>query len=194
MKRILPLLLIGLFVNASFAQESGSRISVIGVHIGPAIAASLNVNRDNWKSETEKNAVTQITYDYMIKKNFSIGAVVAYQSVDLSIIDTLTSLKLEEGKVNRIYVGARGLWHYGNSKKWDLYSGVKFGMILFSPTGIKNNHGRESIIAEEHTRSSPRIGAIPFGFRYHISENIALGAQTSVGVPTMATINFNYAF
>ena len=194
MKGIVSLLIFGLLTLSSHAQEEKENLSVVGVHIGPALAGSLSISKDNWTPEVNKTAVTQLTYDYLVKKSFSIGATVAYQSIDLSLIDTLTNLKLEEGKIDRIYIGARGLWHYGKSKNWDLYSGIKFGMILFSPSGIKNNHTGESIIAREHTRSGPRIGIIPIGCRYRISENIAIGAQMSVGVPTIATINFNYAF
>jgi|GEM_PF-1339394 len=190
----------GLFVFSacisffSCAQDKNVNTSVIGLHTGSALAGSLYLSQDNWSPEVDKTSVTQITFDHMLRKGFSIGATAAYQSAELKLVDTLTEIGIEDGRVNRIYVGVRTLWHYGKNERWDLYSGVKFGMILFVPTNISKSHQGESIIEENHTRSSPRVGVIPIGFRYYLTDEIALGAQMSVGVPTLATFNFNYAF
>jgi hypothetical protein len=193
-KRIVTFILLSALHFSASAQEAEPLRSIVGIHVGPAFVGSLYLADDNWEPEVQQKLVTQLTFDYMLRKGFSVGATVAYQSINLSLIDTLNSTAIEEGKIDRIYVGGRTLWHYGNNEKWDLYSGIKLGLEIFSPSGIKKNHNEKSIISSKHTRSAPGIGIIPIGCRYHLSENLTIGAQFSVWVPTQATFNFNYAF
>jgi hypothetical protein len=194
MKQVILSILLVACSSQLFAQEAHEHHSVVGFHIGSAIAGSVYLAEDNWKPIVNKKPVTQLTYDHMLRKGFSIGATFAYQSIDLTLVDTFQNSILEEGKLNRIYIGGRALWHYGKKKRWDLYSGVKFGLILFSSSQIINKQQEPAIIEDKHNRSSPRIGVIPIGCRYHLTETIAIGAQWSVGVPTIATFNINYAF
>lgn len=194
MKRQITVLI--LLASAFFgkAQEMKQNKSVLGLHFGNSLVASVYFSEDNWTPEVQKSVVTQVTYDYLVSKGFSVGATVAQQNIQLSLVDTLSNQSIEKGSVSRIYVGGRALWHYGKNPRWDIYSGVKFGIKIFAPYDVVKSHPRSSIIEDKHTRSAPSLGVIPIGCRYLISDNFSIGAQLSVGAPTMSTINFNYAF
>ena len=194
MNRIVPILIFLCIAAPSVAQEKEQGHSVLGLHVGPAFVGSVYLGKDDWSPDVDKSPVIQLAYDYVLRKGFSLGATIAYQFIDVSLVDTLSELTIEEGQIDRMYLGGRALWHYGKNPKWDIYSGVKFGIIVFSPSAIKKNHNESSIIAENHTRSSPRIGLIPIGCRYHLSDNFLVGVQISVGAPTLSTLNINYAF
>lgn len=81
---------------------------------------------------TKSSPVFNVTYDYGVKKWFSIGAALSYQrySGDMGYNfndEGVDRMGMLDFSYNRINFAVRPLFHYGNSNKLDMYSGFRLG-------------------------------------------------------------------
>ena len=142
-----------------------------------------------------------LTYDYGIKKWFSIGLGGAYNKFDLSA-DQISVEKDNgttytgpiEAKISRTNIGIRPLFHYGNGGRVDMYSGLRIGVNIWSGS-VKSNDpdlSTEDVNGRLRTGATPNFQFIPFGLRGYVSKNLALGFEFAFGAPHYAAFQLSY--
>lgn len=148
-----------------------------------------------------------LSYDYGVKKWFSIGGQASFNSMSFDAKDL--EVTKDDGtvltgdvvfKATRIPVLARMLFHYGNAGKFDMYSGISLGASIW--TGSVDGDGTivEEIEngAETSLRGVKSSGVLPtgqitlFGLRGYVTENIGIGFETAIGAPYFASLQLNY--
>jgi hypothetical protein len=198
MKR--TLLTLYCFVILLCAQAQEDKKATVGVSsmishlsLGNGIAGDVGIgSSDSSKIETQiKSGVLTLGVDFNPGGNFTVGILVGYQKINSTVNDTFNKF-LEKGDINRVYLGVRGLWHYGKSDRIDLYSGVKAGVKVFSTSEISGPEAGRSVLRKKNNRTAIAIGIIPIGARFLITENIGAHIQMSIGAPTFLSLGINY--
>lgn len=149
----------------------------------------------------------QLNYDFGLVKWFSVGAGISYQKMGVSFEDLEWDLAGEahssdfSGKLGRLNISIRPLFHYANNGKVDLYSGFRLGVTdwifnvqatdlgtdedaFFEQIGIENPgiQFADNIDATQHVPNFA-FQVIPFGMRAYITDNIGLNFETALGAP-----------
>jgi len=144
----------------------------------------------------------QVSYDYGLAKWFSLGAGVSYQRMsaaftNFSYTNNETNQTNDVGDlnvdINRIQVGLRALFHYGNANKIDMYSGLRVG-IVNSGTKIEvsNPDVRDDFESIPFLGVRPSIQLIPFALRGYVTDNIGISFETAIGAPHFFALGVNY--
>lgn len=200
MKYLVTLLLFSLLCTHSFAQQDtreANKTSGIITHfsIGNGIAGGAGLSLlDTSRLQTKvKTPVFAIGADYRIGRRFSVGLLGAYQNINVTVTDSASRF-IEEGSINRVYFGFRGLWHYGRNDRVDLYSGFKLGAVRFSTGEIVGVPVNRSILEAENNRTRYSFGIIPIGARFLITDQFGAHIQMSIGAPTFLSGGVNYMF
>ena len=196
-KFLLTLTCFILILNAKAQEDEKATVGVTSVvahlSVGNGIAggAGLNLIDTTRKQTKTKTPVITLGADFNPGGNFTVGAILGYQSITSNVTDTFNNF-LEEGQINRLYLGARGLWHYGKSDRVDLYSGVKVGVKIFSTGEITGPEAARSVLRKRNNRTALSLGIIPIGARFLIAENVGAHIQMSIGAPTFVSLGVNY--
>lgn len=167
-----------------------------------------------------------VAWDYGLKKWFSIGVAASFTSAKVEVNDleirnnkgTFDKLGNFGIKVPRTTLSTRFLFHYANSKRFDLYTGFRLGVGLWSvkTTGnISNDELSKTINEIEKEFNLPedafpekievnlksrtpfallQTQFIPFGIRGYVTENIGINGELAIGSPYFASIGLNYRF
>lgn len=163
------------------------------VSFGNALAARTLLVADTGQiSERQASPVLGLLYDYQIGKKFSLGGNLSFQTFTVSVKDSVSSQLLEQGRVNRIYAGLRGIFYLDNKDHLDIYTGFKFGYILFNTGEISGPNASNSNIEKELNNSRPSIGFIPLGLRWYLSDQLGVMFESSLGVPTFLSAGLSY--
>lgn len=183
------------------AQKSDAPL-VLAFHVGSGIAGGVQVPGDTFLNKEDLRGLTPnidrkpvfgITADKLFTTRFSFGAHLAFQEIQVSIYD-INNVLFEKGMVRRTYLGFRGMWHYAKNEKIDLYSGIKFGTVIFSTGEIEKTGNDESELSAENNRSRLAMGFIPFGARFLVWPTLGINLETSIGAPTFVSLGVNYRF
>ena len=156
-----------------------------------------------------------LAYDHGVVEWFSIGGALSYNKIGLDLKDVTYKKTEDIGDVrldvSRITIGARALFHYGNTNSIDMYSGVRLGIGIWTAKvsssalddrleEVINEAGGNSIwrtlIGNRVRGSFPMFQAqvVLFGLRGYVTENIGINGELSVGSPYFASIGVNYRF
>jgi len=195
-----------LFANA---QNDDYKI-VVGVQAGYSLTGALIKTIGNSGTEDALSAKSipamQLTFDYGISKLFSIGLAASYQTVSLDgtdwdYIDTNGDFRTETftTKFNRSQVAVRALFHYANTDKLDLYSGVRVGLLSRGFQDLKTESGEaldDEVVFSETGLSGTRFsGALtPLGVRYYFTENIGASLELNLGAPYISNVGVTARF
>lgn len=209
MKKILFVLMAFVALNVN-AQNEDYR-STASITVGPngfqLLSGLLNAASDSLGTSddfsTYATASYGVTYDYAIKNWFSVGGQVSYNGFGLSASNM--SITKEDGTVYtgsvdasgaRIVLGARALFHYANSGRLDLYSGIRLGGSIWtgSVDATEDLNVEDVISGVSGTGFRPGVSFIPFGLRGYVTDNIGLGFETHVGAPYWGCFQVNYRF
>ncbi len=185
-----------ILVAASFnvnGQNDEAQPALIHLSVGNGIALGANVTDSLLDVERTKTPVITVGLDHLITHKFSIGVMAGYQNINLQVSDTFGTLT-EKGGVNRMYVGFRGLWHYGSNDKIDLYSGFQLGYKMFRTGKIKGPNANNSVIEEDNNKSGYSLAVVPIGARFFITDQWGAHVQTSIGAPNFISVGVNYRF
>jgi len=199
--KYLVTLILGLAISTlSYGQQENreaNKTSGIVAHfsLGNGIAGGAGLSLlDTTRQQTKiKTPVVTLGADYRIGHRFSVGLITGYQSINVSVSDSINGF-LEEGNINRIYFGFRGLWHYGRNDHVDLYSGFKLGTVRFSTGQITGPQARQSVLEAQNNRTRYSLGIIPIGARFLITDQFGAHVQMSIGAPTFLSGGVNYMF
>lgn len=142
-----------------------------------------------------------LTYDYGVKKWFSIGLGGAYNKFDLSAdqisidkSDGTTYTGPIDVNASRTNIGIRPLFHYGNGGRVDMYSGLRIGANIWRGS-VKSNDPdltSEDVNGRIGSSVTPNFQLIPFGLRGYVSKNLALGFEFAFGAPHYAAFQLSY--
>jgi len=156
--------------------------------------ADITLNNDGQGNELNYTAVfngtpaATLAYDYRFGKTFSLGGAIGLQSLDMSNFRNTSTNELVNGQVdiNRIFLSARTLFHYGNNPKWDLYSGIRVGVTVWN---VNSTLERDEFTFGNGFDISggsfilPHLVPIPFGVKHYPNERLMVGAELAVGSP-----------
>lgn len=152
--------------------------------------------------EGSSNPAFQVAYDRSLTNWFSVGLGLSFQQMDLSLND-VSYFDEEENQevnigtgsldINRVNVGIRALFHYGNKGKMDLYSGIRLGLTSW---GLNVSSADANFEQEVEDFSlfgvNPAVQIIPFALRGYLTENIGLNFEFAVGAPHFFALGLNY--
>lgn len=136
-----------------------------------------------------------VNYDYSVNEWFSVGAAGSYQIFKLK--ETSSS---EFIKINRLNVGLRGLFHYGNSDKIDMYSGVRLSTTMWDLNSniTSGDPSIDNFINDLNTTRffdkaiviAPQL--VAFGIRGYFTEHFGAHIEFSIGSPYYMSGGVNF--
>jgi opacity protein-like surface antigen len=155
-----------------------------------------------------------LNYDYALKNWFSLGLNVTYNQIKIGADKVGVNINDQryEGEVGlnirRTNVGLRSLFHYVNTDRIDVYSGLRLGVNVVR-TGLiaeTDDIPREELLegllgnsfdwalGRNFSSVRPSFQVIPIGIRAYVTPNIGIGIETAIGVTYYAAANVNVRF
>ncbi len=204
MKKLLFLsLIVSLFALNVNAQSEDYK-STISAYVGYSLTGTIvKAADDALGSDVTVTGIPaiQVAYDFGITKWFSLGLAGSYQTFNFDIPEySYLDANLNEvteaadARFNRMTFGIRPLFHYANTGKLDMYSGLRVHLIN---RGVNINSTDENFTAEdlsitEGTRFG--VGIVAYGVRYYFTDNIGAGLEIMWGAPYIGALQVNYRF
>jgi hypothetical protein len=150
-----------------------------------------------------------VTYDYAVKKWFSIGGSVGYNRFQFEF-DNL-DFRGNDGEIvtgdggfraSRTSINVRPLFHYGNSGRVDMYSGFRVGFSIWNAGSIGNLQGENiddfvdviDLAGVRGTGVLPQFALTLFGLRGYFTEHLGAGFEINAGSPYLVSAGLNYRF
>ncbi|MCD6557194.1 MAG: hypothetical protein J7K64_08385 [Bacteroidales bacterium] len=191
MKKRITITVLAIFIVASsaFAQDYKSTVSAdAGISlVGRVISLVVNIDTLGGYSTIP---VMQLSYDYMVTDFLSAGVAGSYQQYKFSDAN---------GKivVKRMNFALRALFHYGNSDKLDMYSGIRLGMTNWGfdydvPTDDPTLEALQGSNSLTGFHFSPQL--VAFGVRGYFTDNIGANLEFAIGSPYYMMGGVNYRF
>jgi len=201
-------LIIGLVTQTNAQSEDykinlGASINATGT--GALFKAFINILEfENVEITRQSTPSFQGTIDYSLHKNFSLGLAGSYQTIGFDAknsqftdSDGLTQVEDYNLTVSRTSVALRPLFHYGNSERWDLYSGLRLQYFIL---GISTDSKDLELVQEftDETGISSigllSVGVTAFGARCYVTNNIGIGTEINIGRPYFFNLSVNARF
>jgi len=192
MKKIFLTFVLAIFCFSIFAQQATTYKSKISLQAGSSflglVVNQLNVSNYASLNSSFASPVGQLTYNYFIEPKFSLGAVVSYQyySFDLQI----STVDAFEAKLNRISAGIRASFHYVNTDKLNLYSGLKIGGTFWKLNAKSDALKQFLTLLPVRIPINPeislyQIGFSPqlvlFGLDFYFTKNFGINGEICLG-------------
>ncbi len=183
---------------------------LVGVQLGVGFLTLVNngeingelaVNRDTttFRANAHGSPSFGVTYDYRLSPLVSIGGGVHRQQNRFDNFRTANGELIEGASIraNRTMLSARALLHYGNQARFEMYSGARVGLTIW--TFKVKNSGNDEFDAFDLPVPSvggvlPLVQVIPFGFRAELSPGLSLGGELALGSPHFAALQVGYRF
>lgn len=138
--------------------------------------------------QTSSVPAIQFTYDRGLSSFFSLGAAASYQGMKIDYSDiTYGDYKTT---ISRLNVACRALFHYANSGKLDMYSGLRLG---YTNWGVSTTSKDPDYVADDVVKGggfAPQV--ILFGIRGYFTDHIGLNFEVGVGAPHYTSIGLAY--
>jgi hypothetical protein len=239
-KLLLVIFTLSIFGNVLFAQNADFK-NTFSVHYGASIFSRVkgDITGNGSTAAADSTKYTSagfsniptigIAWDHGVRKWFSIGLAASYNQAKASVKDlevrnnkgTYDKLGDFSITVPRTTLAARFLFHYGNKKRFDCYTGFRFGVGIWSVKtsanidrdilrraidGIKEDlkaEGLEDIpyfnkvdnaIKTGGSFVLPQAQLILFGIRGYVTEHIGINGELAVGSPYVLSLGANYRF
>jgi len=201
-KAILLALFCCVAVLQIFAQNETYRSvgsASVGLSLTGAVLNLLESESDLGTISVKNIPTLQLTYDYGIKRFFSIGIAAGYQKFNIDATDF--NYTNDEGvevtesfaaDYSRLNIALRPLFHYANNDYLDLYSGFRIGMVNNKFSTDSENEDLQVDGLDNLTRLS--FGITAFGLRYYFTDNIGAGFEINLGAPYITALNINARF
>jgi hypothetical protein len=241
MKKLLFVIFtLSIFGNVLFAQNADFK-NTFSAHYGVSIFNAFKGPLDGTGTPGIADSVTfssaglsniptiGIAWDHGVKKWFSIGLAASYNQAKASVKDlevrnnkgTFDKLGDFSITVPRTTLAARFLFHYGNKKRFDCYTGFRFGVGIWSVKtsanidkdvlrraidGLKDQVGADAVEnlpsfdkVEKALKTGgsfvlPQAQLILFGIRGYVTEHIGINGELAVGSPYVFSLGANYRF
>lgn len=197
MKKLSILLLSAVFSFNAFSQNEDYK-STICVNAGFSLVGALLdasntvTSMDTEDPKSSSLPAIQLTYDYGLAKWFSMGAAFSYQkmSSDVYTYDGTNTYTYTDD-IKRMNFAVRMLFHYANSGRVDLYSGLRFGMTNWSFSSDNPDSSYDvGDYWDLNNNFAPQV--ILFGIRGYFTEHLGMNSEICVGAPHYFSIGLNY--
>jgi len=189
MKLILLFGICFVFIDGANAQEATNFHLQVYLGSFPAYGVNLPEEDSAVYAENDAKLVYGFKGDWFINEHYSFGIVHGWQTIETRLLRQGNSF--ETGTIHKLYLGFRGLYHYG-IKKWDLYSGIKLGFVYKRPRNVKTEPGQTPYLKSLNNDIVFQPGIVAFGAFYSIKDNISLGSELSIGSPSFLSLGLAY--
>lgn len=208
--RNVVLLLACFAITSAFSQkkerldETGNKIVGFGAGLSlTGIYLEQDYNNDTIDYVSNAKVALQAHFDYFTNKKISIGVQSSIQNFKVFV--NSWDFESKSGKprtvenvsvnMNRVYVGARILLHYKNTKKLDVYSGIRAGAVYWSKKfSIDDNEFEKEFEVEFPFNTRQSIGIIALGSRVKFTPEIAANIELNIGAPYLFAFGASYTF
>jgi hypothetical protein len=200
-KLFLVSLMTAFVFNAQAQKSEGTSVATLG--LGYSLVNNLfKAGLETYPEITVTSVPTiAVTYDFALTDNFSIGVAGAYQSIGGEINNTYTDgnqveqTELAKANYSRMNIAIRPLFHYGNSDKLDMYSGLRVG-YLFKTLTVDSDDPDAQIEDDLNDFVGNRfsLGLVPFGMRYFFTDNIGINMDIQIGTPYVVSGGIAFQF
>lgn len=197
-KLFLALLMTTFVFNAQAQNSEGTSVATVGL----GYSFFNNIIKTSLESYTEvevKSVPTiAITFDHSLTDNFSLGFAGAYQSVTGEFTNTYfdenfnSQTETAKTSISRINIAIRPLFHYGNSDKLDMYSGLRVGYLIRNVTVESDDPN--GVFLDDLDGNRFALGLVPFGFRYFFSDNLGINMDLQIGTPYVVSGGVAFQF
>ncbi len=188
----------------SFSLGVGTNLLQLASYSAQLLPASV---RDNATFHATPSFM--VNYDYAFNNHFSLGAGLGVTSGNANYQDAFQLFgKTISGAVRvaytRVPIQVRGLYHYINNERLDIYSGLNVGASVWTTKisgGGTANINIKDITSQDLQKNLkgvplggtlPAIQVIGFGLRYNVTENIGVGGEIAIGPPSYLSLKVNY--
>jgi hypothetical protein len=170
------------FANLSLAQvaSQGSSHVYLGLGVPNPWYSTLSILSQAYPESPTGTSFgpISINYEYAIKDKITVGGTFGYSSVSIPVVESALNMDYKMN-LSIMYVGAIGHYHYLNSDKSDLYSGI--GLVYTS--GSLNTEGNTG----SNYKPVINIGGTGvllnlIGYRYMFTDNIGAYATINYGL------------
>lgn len=193
------------FITSSIFSQSQKGELVAGINLGYSITGALvgslgdDIGVDETNINVSKIPPLYATVDYGLSDRFSLGLYGGFERFTTEVSNySYTNANGEtitedaKGKVNRVALGLRPLFHYGKNPNLDMYSGLRVGFISWSGTTDSTDPNLD--LATSFGAGRPTVSIIAFGMRYYFNEMIGAGFELATGAPHIASVSLNAKF
>ena len=191
-------------VKPQRVEEKGKMLA--GIHAGLSLTGllyeAMDIHADTQICNSHSKVAVQGTFDYFVSNKITVGLFGSIQPFRVDITyweygDTLNPKIIEDIqiKMTRIYLGGRFLYHYKNTEKIDIYSGLRAGYLFWNRKIPSSDQDFITDFEEEFIMiSRPAIGLIPIGLRIKFSPQFAANVELNAGAPHLFSFGALYAF
>lgn len=191
-------LLLMLPISIMAQSEECPYQSTLSLNAGFSMVGSL-IDAQDYTDDTDVKSYSypaiQLTYDYNIEKWFSVGLAASYQMMGIEYSNWGTGNENFKTDIKRLNVAFRPLFHYGNTGRIDMYSGLRIGLTNWTidvETDDPDYDYEDDVTFSEGINFSPQL--ILYGIRGYVTDNIGLNMELAIGSPHYITLGFNYRF
>lgn len=191
-------------VKPKRVEEVGNK--VVGIHAGISLTGlayeALERDDDTVKYTTSVKPAFQLTYDYFYSNKITVGLFTSIQPyrVDISYWqygDTVNPKTIEDlqAKMHRFYIGGKLLYHFKNTEKIDIYSGVRGGLLFWNKKLPSTDPAFVTSFEDEILMMNrPALGIIPLGFRIKFTPQFAANIEFNASAPHLFSFGGCYTF
>lgn len=192
-------------VKPKRVEEQGKLVA--GIHAGISLSGiayeALERDTATISYTTSVKPAVQGTLDYFLSNKVTIGFFFSVQQMKINIShweygDTLNPTKMHDkvAKMNRTYIGGKFLYHFKNTEKIDIYSGLRAGLLFWNNKLPSSDPLFATSLEDEllPQLNRPSIGLIPIGFRFKFTPQIAANLEINASSPHLFSFGGCYTF
>ena len=161
---------------------------------------SLTLDNQEYSAEFYGTPAVSMAYDYQLTPLISLGGIVSRQAIRMDDITSVDGTGDIAGnlRLNRLLLGGRLLFHYGNPENGlDLYSGLRAGITYWGISGSADI-GERNIDADRFGLGvggiTPQLTIVGFGLRQNLHSGLFLGGEVGIGSPHLIALQAGYSF
>lgn len=195
MKKLIFLFL--LVPSVLFGQQMKNE-SVITAGAGYSFLGALLSLNDGPNVQTTVTPAMLVSFDHGFSDYVSLGVAVGFQQANSTYTDYdwidangVSRKSNFEVKGSRLNIGARTLFHYGDIKDLDFYSGLR---IAYQQYSVSDNSPNPEFEASFKNNSLLGFQLIAFGVRGFVGKNLGFTTELAIGSPYLAMVGVNYRF
>lgn len=174
--------------------QSETHKSTVTLNMGCSLIGNI-LNEDyphkDYDFESSSIPLIQATYDFAIVDWFSVGVAASCQIAEGKYNDYGVNNENFKTTFYRSNFAVRGLFHYGKSEMFDMYSGVRFGYTNWS---YKTDYVGDDYDGEQDGHMISAAQLVLFGIRGYFFKNYGANIEFAVGSPYFMSVGFNYRF
>ncbi len=182
-------------------DEKGKAVAAINVGLSATGVFYEALERDTVtiKYTTSVKPALQGTLDYFLSNKVTIGFFFSVQSFRIDIshweFDSTNHRSVDDlqAKLRRSYIGGKLLYHFKNTEKIDIYSGIRVGVLFWNKKLPSTDPNFVTSLNNEFLMiNRPSIGIVPIGIRVKFAPQIAANLELNACAPHIFSFGVSY--